>query len=142
MRIKIQFPTEFSFTTNIPVRISDINYGAHVGNDSLLSILHEARLQWLAQWEYNEMDAGGVGLIMADCALQYKGESFYGDVLTVQIGIANISSVSFDLFYKVTTQRNGVLLDILFAKTGMLAFNYMTKKITEIPETLRMKMEG
>ena len=46
-RIKIELPDNFPFTTSIPVRITDINYGGHVGNDTVLSIIHEARMQFL-----------------------------------------------------------------------------------------------
>ncbi|MCU0364969.1 MAG: hypothetical protein MUE93_04775 [Ignavibacteriaceae bacterium] len=38
-RIKIETPDKFIFSTEIPIRITDINYGGHLGNDSLLSII-------------------------------------------------------------------------------------------------------
>jgi acyl-CoA thioester hydrolase len=48
-KLNLQLPTTLIFSTKINVRISDINYGNHVGNDSFVSILHEARVQWLKQ---------------------------------------------------------------------------------------------
>lgn len=141
MRIKINFPAPFVFSTSISVRIGDINYGGHVGNDSILSILHEARLRFLRQWNYNEMDAGGCGLIMADSAIQYKGEAFHGDDLKVQLAISTISSISFDMFYKVTTTRNGEEVNIVFAKTGMICFDYQSRKIAQMPAALEEKLK-
>jgi len=44
-RIKIEIPDKFIYKTEIPIRITDINYGGHLGNDSLLSIIHEARVR-------------------------------------------------------------------------------------------------
>ena len=38
-RIKIDLPDSFSFSTSFAVRITDLNYGAHVGNDKVLSFL-------------------------------------------------------------------------------------------------------
>jgi len=140
MRIRIVFPTPFIFSTIISVRIGDINYGGHVGNDSILSILHEARLRFLHQWKYTEMNAGGCGLIMADSAIQYKGEAFHGDNLHVEIGIANISSLSFDIFYKIVTQRNDVTTNIVHAKTGMICFDYKERRIMQMTEELREKL--
>ena len=64
-RIKIDLPEKFSFTTSIPVRITDINYGDHVGNDTILSLLHEARVQFLKTFGYKEMEFEGVGMIMS-----------------------------------------------------------------------------
>ncbi len=141
MRIRITFPSPFIYSTVIPVRISDVNYGGHVGNDSILSILHEARLRFLKQWDFTEMDAGGCGLIMADSAIQYKGEAFYGDDLYVEIAVANLTSLSFDLFYQMTTFRNLVCVTIVKAKTGMICFDYGQRKITEMPLSLRLNLE-
>lgn len=140
MRIKINFQTPFVFSTLIPVRISDINYGGHVGNDSVLSILHEARLRYLSQWNYTEMQAGGCGLIMADSAIQYKGEAFYGDDLLVEIAINNISEIAFDIFYKVSTNRNEKLIQIVHAKTGMICFDYQTRTIVQMPKALKLNL--
>ncbi|HOZ52073.1 MAG TPA: thioesterase family protein [Chitinophagaceae bacterium] len=142
MRIRIAFPTPFVFETNISVRIGDINYGGHVGNDSILSILHEARLRFLKQWNFTEMNAGGYGLIMADSAIQYKGEAFHGDDLKVEIAISNQSSISFDLYYKVTTNRDHQTTNIVFAKTGMISFDYTERKIVSMSDELVSKLFG
>ena len=97
-RIRIQLTKPFQFEMQIPVRISDINYGGHVGNDSILSILHECRLKWLQQWNYNEMNAAGVGLIMADSAIQYRAEAFHGDILLAQLYVDEIGPMMFNVF--------------------------------------------
>jgi len=136
MRVKIIFQKPFSFSTSILVRISDINYGGHVGNDSILSIVHEARMAFFKYHGQTEMNAGGVNLIMADSAVQYKGEAFHGDTILVEIYADNISSISFDLFYKLTTIREVKQLDIAFVKTGMICFDYATRKIANMTETL------
>ena len=52
-RIKIDLPAKFSFSTNIPIRITDINFGGHVGNDTILSIIHEARAKFFTSFGYD-----------------------------------------------------------------------------------------
>ena len=85
-RVKLKFPDENPlFTTIIPVRVNDLNYYNHVGNDSVLTIVHEARMQFLRSHGFDEINAGGVSLIMADVMIAYKGESFYGDSLTIDL---------------------------------------------------------
>ena len=37
-RIRLSMPEKFIFTTELPVRITDLNYGGHVGNDVFLSL--------------------------------------------------------------------------------------------------------
>lgn len=142
-RVKIKFPDEKPLTiVIIPVRIGDVNYGGHVGNDAVLSIIHEARMQLLATFGMTEMDAGGVGLIMADVAIAYKGEGFYGDVLEVAIYAAEITSVSFDLLYHISTLRSGAKTDIAHAKTGMVCFDYNIRKVTAMPAALKSRLEN
>ena len=46
-RVKVALPATFPFRTEIPVRITDLNYGGHLGNDALLGLLHEARVHFL-----------------------------------------------------------------------------------------------
>lgn len=139
--IRINMPGNFSFSTSMQVRITDINYGGHLGNDSLLSILHEARLQYLQNLGFSELDAGGAGLIMADVAIVYKGEGFQGDVLQIQIAAGELSSRGFALFYKITCQREDKNILIAEAQTTMLCFNYTTRKVISMPEKLREKLE-
>lgn len=142
-RIKIKFPNEKPlFSTRIPVRINDVNYGGHVGNDSILSIIHEARVQLLSSMSYSEMDAAGVGLIMGDVAIAYKGESFYGDMLLINIYSVDHTSVSFDLLYDISTESDGVHRSIAQGKTGMVCFDYNIRKVAPLPEELKTKLKG
>jgi acyl-CoA thioester hydrolase len=132
-RIKLNIPAHKNFTIDIPVRITDINYGNHVGNDALVSIVHEVRMQWLGCNNYTELNIDGAALIMADLAVEYKAESFYGDTLIVSISISEITKVSFEIFYEITTIRNNKKILIANAKTGMVCFDYEARKVTVIP---------
>lgn len=132
-RIKIQIPETIIATINIPVRITNINYGNHVGNDALISIIHEARVQWLKKINYTELDIEGVSLIMSDLAVEYTGESFYGDMLNINIAIDEISRVSFELYYLIETNRDGKTILIAKAKTGMVCYDYAGKKVMPVP---------
>lgn len=135
-RIKLQMPDAFSFTTEIKVRISDINYGNHVGNDAVLSLIHEARVQYLAHHGFSELQCAGVGLIMSDAGIEFKKEIFYGDVINASVTAVNFSSIGFDLYYKLETQNKAAVL----AKTGMICYDYEKKKITQVPEVVREKL--
>lgn len=142
-RVKLKFPDEKPlFTTTIPIRIGDINYGNHVGNDSILSIIHEARMQLLHGAGYTELDIDGVGLILADVMIAYKGESFYGDVLTVDVFAEEITAHSFDLLYHISTVRNGKRTDVVHSKTAMICFDYVARKITGMPQSLQKILAG
>jgi hypothetical protein len=73
-RINIEMPQHFSFVTYIPIRVTDLNYGGHVGHVMLLSIIHEARVQFLRHYGYQELDLAGVALIMSEVAILFKSQ--------------------------------------------------------------------
>jgi acyl-CoA thioesterase FadM len=134
-RISIEFPPTFNFTATIPVRITDVNYGGHVGNDTILSIIHEARVQYLKSLGYTEKNFGGVGLIMSDVVINFKNELFYGDVISAAVAAINISRASFDIVYVL---KNGDAI-IAEAKTGMVCFDYDKRKVTALPEEVKQR---
>ena len=139
MRVKVALPASFSFSTVLPVRITDLNYGAHLGNDSLLGLLHEARVQLLAALGTAEFDpATKLGFIMADVAIEYKGEGFHGDVLTFELAAADVHKYGFDVVYRVQNQHGRAIAN---AKTGMLCFDYNTRKLRPLPPELAARVE-
>ncbi|MFI5129261.1 MAG: acyl-CoA thioesterase [Chitinophagales bacterium] len=133
-RIKIDLPEKFSFSTNIPVRITDVNYGGHVGNDTVLSIIHEARMQFLKSYGYEEMEFEGVGMIMSDVGIEFRNELFYGDVVTAFVMIKEFSKVSFDIYYKLEKDTADKKTIVAIAKTGMVCYDYEKKKIMPVPD--------
>ncbi len=131
-RVKLLLPKEFLYTVDIRVRISDINYGNHLGNDAVLSLVHEARLQCLKAHGFSEMDIGGRGLMLTDAVIVYKSQGFHGDVLTVRVAVADFNKYGCDIFYKIDHQRSG--REIARAKTGIVFFDYSKQKICRVPE--------
>ena len=136
-RLKIDIPEISRASFIIPVRITDINYGNHVGNNAMVEIIHEARVQFLSQYQFTEFDASGVSLIMSELSIEYKKEAFYKDELTVKVFPGEISAVGFDLFYSISAVRGDSIIIIAHAKTGMICYNYQTKKVERIPEKLK-----
>ncbi|HEX4957410.1 MAG TPA: thioesterase family protein [Lacibacter sp.] len=135
-RIKLQLPQHFPFSTMIPIRISDINYGNHVGNDAVLSLIHEARVQFLAAHGFSELNCAGVGLIMSDAGIEFKKEIFYGDVITAHVAAVGFSSIGFDLYYQLETNNKAAVL----AKTGMVCYDYEKKKLAQVPEIVKERL--
>lgn len=132
-RIKLNLPESFLFTTTIAVRITDLNYGNHLANDKVLSILHEARMQFFQHYGYSELDFAGVSVIMGDVAIEYKNQAFYGDQLSIEISVQDFSRVSFDIVYKISTKDKLIAK----AKTGIVTFDYTNNKVVEVPKKIK-----
>lgn len=138
-RIKIDLPENFIFKTEIPLRITDINYGGHLGNDKILSLMQEARVRFLKELGYSEMDVEGFGIIMIDAEIEFKSESFYGDVISIEVATGGIDKIGLDIFYRLTEKSSGKL--VAKAKTGILIFDYSRRKIVPVPEKFIEKLK-
>ncbi|MEO8151091.1 MAG: thioesterase family protein [Bacteroidia bacterium] len=137
-RIEINFPDKIIYTTKIPVRITDINYGGHLGNDKVLGMMHEARMQFLNHYGYTELNVEGAGLIMADAGIKFKSEAFFNEMLEAEIAIAGFSKVGFDLYYRFSCNDRIVAL----GKTGMIFFDYAKRKIATCPALFETKFKS
>jgi len=134
-RIRIELPATLPFATEIPVRITDINYGGHLGNDALLSLIHEARCRFLQQHGFSETNIAGAGILMVDAALTYRKEVFHGDVLRFEVGATDLQRTGCDIVYRVT--RGGTV--VAEAKTGIVFFDYKLLKIVRTPPAFAAK---
>lgn len=138
-RVQITLPASFIFDTVLTVRIADINYGNHMSNDAILRYAHEARLRFLQHLGYSELDIEGCGIIMADAAICYRAEAFYGMVLRLRLGVADFSRYGFDLIYQVSDDKTGQ--EVARLKTGIVFFDYANRKITLTPQTFVLRCQ-
>ena len=139
-RIEIKLPEIFIFQTDIVVRVSDLNYGNHVGNDSILTLMQEARTLFYRSLGFeSEVNLEGpVGQIVSDAAIVYKSESFLGDILHFEIAISDRSKYGFNLFYRITNKVTKK--EVAHGKTGIVCFDYQKRKIAVLPDILKKKL--
>lgn len=131
-RVHLNVPETFIFSTELTIQVSDLNYGNHLGNDKILSLAHEARIRFLKHLGYTEMDVAGAGLIMADAAIQFTSQGFYGDELILKLAVTDISRAGFALFTLI--QHKHSQKELARVKTGMVFFDYATQSVQKIPE--------
>lgn len=141
-RIKLNLPDQFSFSTTLHIRVTDLNYGGHVGNDSFLSLIQEARQQYLLSFGYRELSVGGVGLIMADAAIEFKKELNYGDEVKISVQAADFDKLGFDLFYKMEVMQDTEWVIAGKAKTGMMCYDYSAGKKVSVPEEVISRLSA
>lgn len=134
-RIKLKSLKNYSFCTEINVRITDLNYGGHLGNDSLLSMIHEARVAFLGHFGFSEKNCGGVSLIIADTAVVYQNEAFAGDVLCFEVAAGEPTRCGFRLFFRVTRKADEI--PVALVENGMVCFDYHSGAVKPLPEKLK-----
>lgn len=135
-RIKIQLPEQFNFTTQMQIRVTDLNYGGHVGNDTILSLLQEARQQFLQSRGYAELSVESFGLIMADAMIEYKKELNHKDAIEIALVATDFDKLGFDIYYRITVLQNSEAHLAVRAKTGMMLYDYSAKKKVSLTENI------
>ena len=140
-KISIHFPHRAEgpfFATDLPVTMSDINYGGHLGHDSVLTLMHEARVSFLKAHELSEMNVNdgdpAIGLIMSELQVQYLTESFHGDILRAEVLPFIPEGPRWFIaqrLVRVSDQR-----EIARALIGMTFFCYQSKKVQRAPDSL------
>ncbi len=135
VHMTLELPKQFPFATDIPVRISDINYNNHLGHDSIITMIHEARVRFLNSYGFTELDIDGFGLVMTDLVVLYKAEVFYGEILTIEVTIQDYTKYGFDFIYRITNKETGT--EVARAKTGVLINDYEKRKVVGVPKRLR-----
>ncbi len=138
-RVKLILPTYLPFRTEIPIRISDINYGGHLGNDAVLSIVHEARIQFLQNLGYSELNIEGLGIMMTDAVVVYSSEGLYGDILTIEAGVTDFQTTNCDFIFRLINKAT--CKEVARVKTGIVFINPQTRKISPLPEPFHKKCD-
>jgi len=142
-RIQVQLPEKFIFETLLNVRASDLNYGGHVGHDTMLTLMQEARILFYRTIGIkNELtlDGGTIGQVIADVGVQYKSEAFLGDELFIQLGVSDFHKYGFDMLYRVTQKTSGK--EVALAKLAIITFDYAVRKIAPVPAVLLEKLRS
>ena len=140
-RVKIKMPGNFLFSTELDIRITDLNYGGHVGNDTFLALAHEARSRFLASHDYTELCMENVSLIMSDAAIEFKKELFHGDKVIISSAADGFDKYGFDLYDLFEKMLNDEKLVVAKIKTGMLCYNYTEKKLAFMPANAIKKLK-
>ncbi len=148
-RIELELPEAFAFSTELSVRVDDVNFAGHLGHDSVVTLLHEARARLFRRLGGHELDIFGVGIILADLVVVYRAEAFLGDRLVVKIAAGEYSSKGCDLLYLMTRhppEPEGATpaaqgVEVARAKTGLVFFDYRKRCAVEVPPEFRAGMK-
>jgi acyl-CoA thioester hydrolase len=133
-RVKVDEQPAYEFSSTIMLQPRDINKGGHLGNDSLVSLIGSARAQMLHSLSLSEGDLGDAktGVIMADLIVNFKAEGFLFDEMQIDTHIGELGRTGFRVFYRVRRGETVVAL----AETGMVAFDYTTRRVGHVPKQL------
>ena len=139
-RVKIDLPERFGFSTELPIYINHINYGNHLDNSALISLVSEARVRFFKSLGYTEHDVEGCGIIVADVAAQYRSEAFHGEVMIIEMAASDFNKYGCDLVWRLSDKASG--REVARGKHGIMFFDYAVRKPTAAPAAFVAKVGG
>lgn len=132
--MKLELPSTWQYSTEIEVRVTDLNYGNHLANQQFLAFAQEARLKYFKLFGYTELDFGGVSLIQADAAITFKSEGHLGEIVRVDLSAEVAGNSSFNVFYRFWNINKQRLMAEL--RTAIVCFDYKVGKPIGLPQNV------
>lgn len=124
----------FNFHTPLQLRWKDIDQFGHVNNAVYLTYLETARYYYnrdVNQWNWDEDQ-----YIIASVKIDYLRPIFYpGDIL-VYLRVSDIGEKSFNFYYAITYQKNGVEKIAATAQTTQVFYQLKNQKTIPIPDRI------
>lgn len=137
-RLQLEFPEEqYCYTTHMEVRVTDINAAGHLGNDSMISMISEARARFLFECGFGEVRADGIGTIVTDLATTYKAEAHARDQLLFEVGVMDFNKYGGDITFRISRPRDKTL--VAMAKSGFIFFDYQNSRVVTMPAAFAAK---
>jgi 4-hydroxybenzoyl-CoA thioesterase len=130
-RVIIDMPERFTFATELVIYINHINYGKHLDNAALLSLVSEARTRYFKDLGYTELNVEGVGIVVSDVAVQYRSEAFHGETMLIELAAGDFNKYGCDLAWRVSDKASG--REVARGKHGIVFFDYEARKPVRVP---------
>ena len=138
-RINIEQPEQHAFSTELEIYLTHINHAGHVDNALLLTLVSEARQRFFRSMGYSQTDVEGVGIVVADAAVQYLSEAFHGETLVVEMSALDFNKYGCDLVWRVRERESA--RDVARGKTGIVFFDYAARRIAPVPPAFRSQAD-
>ena len=134
---KLKFENDnilFEYETNILV--SHLNYGNHLGYDSVLSLLQDSRMHWLKKHNLSELSINeNTGWMVSEVNVSYKSVGCFGDKLKISLYITDISKRFLTIVYCIHNKTSERQLAI--ATTKHVFFDFSLEKLSKFPDNLK-----
>ncbi|MCB1907129.1 MAG: thioesterase family protein [Rhodocyclaceae bacterium] len=138
-RVAIELPDDFPFSTRLSLYLSHINYVGHLDNALLLTLVTEARARFFASLGFTEQNVDGVGIVVADAALQYRSEAHHGEIMDVSMTATDFWHKGCDLLWKMEELDSRRL--VAQGKTGIVFFDYDERASVPVPAVFRSRFD-
>ncbi|MFC2991240.1 MULTISPECIES: acyl-CoA thioesterase [Halomonas] len=140
-RVRLEFPeADIVHRHPLTVRVTDMNYGRHLGHDTLVSLLHEARIQAFGALGLTEWDMGGYPSVVADLAVQYQSEARWPDALVVETAIQMPTGRAITVYHRVCHAEGG--RPVATARLNVMLIDPVAGRPVAVPQAVAAALAG
>jgi acyl-CoA thioester hydrolase len=129
----------FIFRTPIEVRFRDIDALGHVNNAVYFTYFEMARSAYLQAISGRAFAPGEFGIVVAEARCRYRSPAFFGEQLIAEVTTCSIRSRSFELRYRITSEKDGRL--VAEGTTVQVAFDNASQRAVALPPDFRQAVE-
>src|SRR3954462_5478684 len=126
----------FPYKVVIEVAFRDLDAMGHVNNAVYLSYMETARIKFLVDL-LAVTSLHDLPVIMAEANCTFKAPAFFGEQLTVGVGVSRFGSKSFDMAYRIDA-GDGRL--VALAKTVQVMYDYAAARTIVVPVDFKAKV--
>ena len=126
----------FPYKVAIEVAFRDLDAMGHVNNAVYLSYMETARIKFLVDL-LAVTSLHDLPVIMAEATCTFKAPAFFGELLTVGVGVSRFGSKSFDMTYRIDA-GDGRL--IALGRTVQVMYDYAAARTLVVPEDFKAKV--
>ena len=128
----------FPYKVVIEVAFHDLDMMGHVNNAVYFSYMETARIKFLVDL-LAVTSLHDLPVIMAEATCTFKAPAFFGELLTVGVGVSRFGSKSFDMTYQIDA-GDGRL--IALGKTVQVMYDYAAAQTIMMPEAFNAKVRA
>lgn len=138
-RVTLEFPAEAVIHRHpLTVRVTDMNYGRHLGHDALVSLLHEARVHAFAALGLPEWDMQGYPSVVVDLAVQYQHEARWPDALVIDTAVPEPTGKALTIYQRIrNAEKDNV---VATARVNQLLLDLSTGRPVAVPEKVKQSL--
>ena len=138
-RVKLDFPAEAVIHRHpLTVRVTDMNYGRHLGHDAIVSLLHEARIQAFAALDLPEWDMHGHPSVVADLAIQYHREARWPDALLIDTAVPEPQGKALIIYQRIYQADSEQV--VATSRVNQLLIDLATGRPVAVPELVKQAL--
>ena len=132
----------FKHATPIQIRFADLDGLNHVNNAVYLTYVELARISYLRESVWAEVDLSNLSFILAGASLDFILPVFLEDDIKVYTRCSKIGNKSFELEHLFVRTKADNLQEVAKAKSVLVAYDYKAEKSIVIPDEWREKIEA